>query len=863
MVHLPLGSRRSSASNVTEDGAASSRGASPRQPEDEADRVSRRSPAASLLGKLWPWGGESSGCRGSGLFGSRNSQTGMSNPAIEREDLGIVAEGAQQGIVDVEVDGGTRDGGVYVKYQTHAVPASDDAHELEEDHEVHIGSRKSGMEAAAAAAVEQEAAEAAAETAAEQSAESQQEMAQRPPVPKMSICIMVAGTRGDVQPFIALGLGLKAYGHRVRLASHAVYRSFVTSFGLEFYPLGGDPKVLSDFIVENRGIVPKSIKSGLDNIEQVNFIIQTTFPACTEPDPEGDGQPFMAQAIIANPPVYGHLHVAEKLGIPCHIFFTMPYSPTRAFPSPLARFQGSAEPGIIIGLRNYLSYWAVEDYIYLGLRRPLKNFRKQLGLKPLRAVEGNNPSHLIDFHKVPFGYCWSPAVLPKPPDWGPHIDVCGYFVLREGQLTSYQPPEELVNFLAAGPPPVYIGFGSLLVDNPKGLTKMILSAAQRTGQRIILCSGWGGLGEGAELPPEQVLLIDAAPHDWLLPRCAACVHHGGAGTAAAGLMAGLPTTVVHFFGDQVSWGMAVYRKGVGPKPIAIDHLTEDKLVAALEFMAQPDVKVKADAIAAELAQEDGVAAGVDAFHRHLPIEALRGEKVVWKLADPPQRSAARKALAAASNVVIRQPTKAGWEGSKYVTMQGYHATAYFSKGLWSLVALKPSTKELSTAEDAVCGSDGQVLLDGSSSEDEAAPAGREASFSAGKASGVQAALCSAAGEDVSIVQASAPASAPAAAAAAPVAASAAVTQQPSTPAAPELARNSSLAQAAATVQAVTEFLHPPADTAAAAPADSGSNAEAGADEGDVDEEAAIQPAIVYRAVSQQLPEAVLTPKGSS
>lgn len=476
-------------------------------------------------------------------------------------------------------------------------------------------------------------------------------------IPLLSICIMIAGTRGDVQPFIALGLRLKAFGHRVRLATHGVYRSFVTKYGLEFYPLGGDPVVLSDYIVRNRGVIPSSAADAMTNMAEVQQLLFSTWGACSAPDPESLDKPFSAQAIIANPVSYGHIHCAEKLQIPLHMYFTMPWTTTAAFPSPLVTMSYSDRPRT---KRNRLSYKLVNKLMYSGMYVMTNNFReKVLGLRPLGM--GNKGSNLFERHGVPFGYCWSPSLVPKPADWDSlPVDVCGYFFLpppspptanppAEGSSTAephhtaqeewqaaYNPPPELAAFISAGAPPVYIGFGSLMVDNPQKLTQDIVAAAEAAGVRVLLSRGWGKLGEGVALP-DSVLSIGDVPHDWLLPRCSAVVHHGGAGTTAAGLLAACPTTIIPFFGDQHFWGGVVARAGVGPPPIPVDALNATKLTAALKFMMQPEAKEAAARVAAAIAAEDGVGKGVEAFHRNLPLYDLAPDglpRVAWDLAPP-------------------------------------------------------------------------------------------------------------------------------------------------------------------------------------------------------------------------------------
>lgn len=212
---------------------------------------------------------------------------------------------------------------------------------------------------------------------------------------------------------------------------------------------------------------------------------------------------------------------------------------------------------------------------------------------------------------------WSPHVLPKPKDWGPEVDVVGYCFLNLG--SQYQPQEELIDWIKKGPRPIYVGFGSMLLDDSREITNIILEALKHTGQRGILDRGWGDLGASSELP-DYVFLLENCPHDWLFPQCSAVVHHGGGGTTATGLKAGCPTTIVPFFGDQYFWGDKIHEKGLGPQPIPVDQLTVEALSNAIEFMLQPEVKCRTMEIAQLIENEDGVTAAVDAFHRHLPDE---------------------------------------------------------------------------------------------------------------------------------------------------------------------------------------------------------------------------------------------------
>jgi len=421
--------------------------------------------------------------------------------------------------------------------------------------------------------------------------------------PPMQIVILIVGTRGDVQPFVAIGKRLQDYGHRVRLATHANFKEFVLTAGLEFYPLGGDPKVLAEYMVKNKGFLPSGPSEIAIQRKQIKEIIFSLLPACKDPDPD-TGIPFKVDAIIANPPAYGHTHVAEALKVPIHIFFTMPWTPTSEFPHPLSRVKQSA------GYR--LSYQIVDSMIWLGIRDMINEFRKKkLKLRPVTYLSGAQGSG----NDIPHGYIWSPHLVPKPKDWGPKIDVVGFCFLD--LASNYVPPEPLMKWLEAGDKPIYVGFGSLPVQEPQKMTEIIVKALEITGQRGIINKGWGGLGTLAE-PKDFVYLLDNCPHDWLFLQCKAVVHHGGAGTTAAGLKAACPTTIVPFFGDQPFWGDRVHARGLGPPPIPVDQFGLQKLVDAIKFMLEPAVKEKAVELAKAMESEDGVTGAVRAFLRHLP-----------------------------------------------------------------------------------------------------------------------------------------------------------------------------------------------------------------------------------------------------
>jgi hypothetical protein len=244
------------------------------------------------------------------------------------------------------------------------------------------------------------------------------------PPPKLNIVIQVAGSRGDVQPFIALGCALQRdYGHRVRLATHAAFEDFVRSSGLEFYPLGGDPAELMAYIVKNPGIIPSfaSIKAGDigRKREMLGDMLEGCWKSCIGKD-QLTRAPFVAEAIIANPPSMGHVHCAQALSVPLHIMFTMPWSSTRAFSHPLANLNISADTNL--SMANFLSFGVVEFMMWQGIGDLVNRWRsRSLDLEPI--IESDGPK-LLEKLAVPHTYSWSPALVPRPSDWPEHIGKC-------------------------------------------------------------------------------------------------------------------------------------------------------------------------------------------------------------------------------------------------------------------------------------------------------------------------------------------------------------------------------------------------------------------------------------------------------
>lgn len=476
--------------------------------------------------------------------------------------------------------------------------------------------------------------------------------------PPMNIVIMVLGSRGDAQPFVKIGKTLKEqYGHRVRIATHPAFRQFIEKdSGLEFFSVGGDPSELMAFMVKNPGLIPtlETLRAGDLGRRRaaMNEMFGGFWRACVDAtdDPRdsrnlqmmGEKPPFIADAIIANPASFAHVHCAEALGIPLILSFTFPYTPTRSFPHPLANVRKS---NVDPGYTNFMSYPLVEMMIWQGLGDLVNDLRvKTLGLDPVSTLWAPGALYRMN---VPFAYLWSPSLVPKPADWGGEIDICGFVFLD--LASSFTPPEPLEEFLNAGDTPIYIGFGSIVVDDATKFTEMIFEAVKLAGVRALVSKGWGGLGADRLDVPENVFLLDNTPHDWLFPRVKACVIHGGAGTTAIALKCGKPIMIVPFFGDQFFWGEMIEKANAGPESVPYKKLSAGKLAEGIKFCLTEEAQDNAQKIARDIKREgDGAENMCAFFHNHLNLSGkhsmrcsiLENRVAVWQLEDTSLRLSA-------------------------------------------------------------------------------------------------------------------------------------------------------------------------------------------------------------------------------
>lgn len=407
----------------------------------------------------------------------------------------------------------------------------------------------------------------------------------------MKVLISTFGTQGDVQPFIALGKGLIAAGHEVTVCTPGGFRPLVEKHGLTFAPMNDELLTL--------------IRDALDPLRAAESKVQMMKrfrPAIRRgmDDEWAAVQSYRPDLLLYHPKALGAYHIAEKLGLPEVMSLPIPFcTPTRAFPLPLF-----SDPGLG-GWFNRLTYSFVP--LSSALWSSVTNdFRvNTLGLAPLPRFMDSLVKQ--NGKPVPILYSHSPEVVPVPPDYPPHVHVTGYWFLNEAD--GWQPSPGLVQFLGMTPSPIYIGFGSMGGANPQRRGAMVLEALRRTGLRAVVARGWGAIE--AQDVPDNVFMLDSAPHEWLFSRVSAVVHHGGAGTTAAGLRAGKPTLICPFLGDQPFWGRVVHQLGVGPAPISQKKLTVDRLTVALDSLANEIVmQQRAAELGARIRREDGVARAV-------------------------------------------------------------------------------------------------------------------------------------------------------------------------------------------------------------------------------------------------------------
>jgi UDP:flavonoid glycosyltransferase YjiC (YdhE family) len=422
----------------------------------------------------------------------------------------------------------------------------------------------------------------------------------------MRITLIGFGSRGDVQPFVALAKGLQRAGHTVAVAAGTNFQAWIEGEGLGYEPIQVDIEQLmqtdmgKEWLNDSSSNPRRELQNMTRMADTIAEVVTDDLLRMVERADLLISGLLTVEAMETTARAYGKRHILGLLS---------PIAPTR---SGAAGMQALIPRGDSI-LNRWWGY-AIEAMLFTALRSASNAVRDRLKLPP--ATRGD---FLRACNRTPALLGISPLVTPPPPDWDPHIHLTGYWFLDEPE--GYQPPPALQAFLEAGPPPVYIGFGSMSNRDPRGTTRIMTDALQEAGQRGILHSGWAGL-HAEDLPPE-IYLLDSAPHSWLFPRMAAVIHHGGAGTTAAALRAGVPSAIVAHMGDQPYWGRRVHELGVGAAPIRRHHLTTERLTQMIRSLTgDPALRGRAAAFGERIRAEDGVGTAIRILTPYLDGPAM-------------------------------------------------------------------------------------------------------------------------------------------------------------------------------------------------------------------------------------------------
>ncbi|AMD19532.1 HCL619Cp [Eremothecium sinecaudum] len=414
--------------------------------------------------------------------------------------------------------------------------------------------------------------------------------------------LLTIGSRGDVQPYIALGKGLMQEGHKVIIITHIEFGDWIKSHGIEFRSIAGDPTELMALMVQHGSMNVGLIRDATSKFRDwIRDLLTSSWEACNGID-----------VLIESPSAMAGIHVAEALQIPYFRAFTMPWTKTRSYPH--AFIVPDQKRG---GNYNYFTHVIFENIFWKGIHGQVNKWRVEtLGL-PKTNLE------FLQQAKVPFLYNISPTIFPPSVDFSEWIKVTGYWFLNES--SGYEPPQTLVDFIAEARANekkiVYIGFGSIVVKDPAKMTAAVIEAVVKADVYCILNKGWSErLADpaatylGVDLPP-CIYNAGTVPHDWLFPQIDAAVHHGGSGTTGATMRAGLPSVIKPFFGDQYFYATRIEDIGAG---VALKKLNANTLSRALkEVTTNSRIITKAKKIGLDISKEDGVATAISFIYSEM------------------------------------------------------------------------------------------------------------------------------------------------------------------------------------------------------------------------------------------------------
>lgn len=416
----------------------------------------------------------------------------------------------------------------------------------------------------------------------------------------MRILLLTLGSRGDVQPYAALGTALRAGGHTVTLATASGFGDMIEQAGLDYHEIPLDFRAL--VATPEMRAATRSVRGLIAAMRSGGEVVDVSLMGSWDA-----ALAYRPDIIVYHPKMLAAPHIAERLGIPAVLAAVVPaLSPTGAYPNPLVPMSGLSPSLNRMGHRLVL---AASKRAYIGR---IRRFREQVLDLPSRSgtdllgIAGRPIPRLIGVSRV---------LVPEPAERmpGPTLFTGYWFAQAE---TEWEPPVELARFLEGEEPPVYVGFGSMAAGDEETLadTAAIVEALREEGLRGVLVKGWGGIGLDGDVP-SHVHVLEAAPHSWLFPRCSAIIHHGGAGTTHEGLRWGRPTAIRPTFGDQPFWARRVRAIGAGPGAIGKGRLNVEALRRVLRKLRDPSVVRAAETAGDRIRAEPGAAGGAKVLER--------------------------------------------------------------------------------------------------------------------------------------------------------------------------------------------------------------------------------------------------------
>lgn len=412
----------------------------------------------------------------------------------------------------------------------------------------------------------------------------------------MRIVLLAFGSRGDIQPFLALASKLKDKEHTVTFAAPEVFRSMVEENQLKFTPLAGDPEEISRLLNSaGENLFQMARKLWRYALQVENEIVLSASLAIQDADLLIHGFAFTD---------IGH-QLATLRGIPDVSIQMFPsFAPTRSLPA-------VGHPTNMPGSINYFGHW-FNAQIFRFIALIGKAFLND-EVKKLLPRSNPQPFELgCDQPPTPLLFAISPSVLGNPEEWrNRSIFTPGYFFLDE---PDYDPPKELKRFLEEGDPPICVTFGSMINQDSPRVIKSILAASDQLKLRVILISGWANLPDDHSY--ENVYLIKAIPHSFIFPKCSTIIHHGGAGTTAAAARSGKPQIIIPHIGDQPFWSDRMYSLGVSSPPLKMKKIDSNMMVEALKFTTDPKIIAKAFELGQKIASDDGLRSAIEIMEKH-------------------------------------------------------------------------------------------------------------------------------------------------------------------------------------------------------------------------------------------------------